>query len=114
MTAMISFAIFGLVAGAIARLLHPGRDPMGWIWTMLLGMGGALLGGWLGGLMGFDVEGGLTRWVFAVLGAIALLMLYHATTRRTAITGGPATSGPATSNEYKAAVFDDLSRGPRG
>ncbi len=41
---MIGWAVFGLVAGAIARLLHPGRDPMNWLWTMLLGIGGAAHG----------------------------------------------------------------------
>ena len=43
----LGWAIFGLVAGAIARLLHPGRDPMNWLWTMLLGIAGAFVGGWI-------------------------------------------------------------------
>ena len=37
---LIQYAIFGLVAGGIARLLHPGRDPMNWLWTMVLGISG--------------------------------------------------------------------------
>jgi len=41
---MIGYAVFGLVAGVIARMLHPGRDPMNWLWTMLLGIGGAEVG----------------------------------------------------------------------
>ena len=106
---LIKFAIFGLVAGAIARLLHPGRDPMNWFWTMLLGMAGALLGGWLGGLLGFNTDEGLTRWVSAVAGAVLLLVLYHLATAPRARAGGPATS-----DDYKRAVFDDLSRGPNG
>ena len=85
MFSLLSFAIFGLIAGAIARLLHPGRDPMGWLWTMALGIGGAVLGGWIGGLMGFNANEGLMSWVFAVLGSIALLILYHAMTRRSRV-----------------------------
>src|SRR4051812_24050478 len=108
MFSLLSFAIFGLVAGAIARSLHPGRDPMGWLWTMVLGIGGAVLGGWIGGLMGFNANEGLMSWVVAVLGSIVLLVLYHAMTQRTSITG----SNPATADDYKSAVFHDLSRGP--
>ena len=44
---IIGWAIFGLVAGGLARMLHPGRDPMNWVWTMLLGIGGAW---WAAGL----------------------------------------------------------------
>ncbi len=50
---IISWAVFGLVAGAIARLLHPGRDPMGWFGTMLLGILGSFLGGGAAYLLGF-------------------------------------------------------------
>jgi len=69
--------LFGLLAGAIAKLLMPGRDPGGWIVTMLLGIAGAFVGGfvghviWGGGLTGFD----LGSFVLAVLGAIVLLFL---------------------------------------
>lgn len=106
---LIQFAIFGLVIGALARLLHPGRDPMNWLWTMLLGMGGALLGGWLGGLLGFNVDEGFMRWASAVCGALLLLIAYHfATTRRT------PEGRVATNDDYKRAVFNDLSRGPNG
>ncbi len=108
MFSLLSYAIFGLIAGAIARLLHPGRDPMGWLWTMVLGIGGAVLGGWIGTLMGFNANEGLMSWVFAVLGSIALLFIYHSVTRRTLKTGG----GSATTDDYKSAVFGDLKRGP--
>ena len=104
---LIQYAIFGLIAGAIAWLLHPGRDPMNWFWTMLLGIGGAVLGGWIGMVLGVNTDASLTGWVAAVGGAILLLVLYHwATAYR------PAVRGPATSDDYKRAVFDDLSRGP--
>jgi uncharacterized membrane protein YeaQ/YmgE (transglycosylase-associated protein family) len=106
---LLKFALFGLVAGALARLLHPGRDPMNWFWTMLLGISGAVLGGWVGGLLGLNVDEVLVRWVSAVGGALLLLVLYYfATTRRT-----PA-GRVATNDDYKRAVFDELSRGPRG
>src|SRR4051812_7489844 len=47
-THILGWAVFGLVAGAIARFLHPGRDPMNWLWTMVLGILGAVVGGWVG------------------------------------------------------------------
>ena len=105
---LIGYAIFGLVAGAIARLIHPGRDPMNWLWTMLLGIGGAELGGWIAGILGFDGRTGLTSWVAA---AILLLVGYHMATAPAAVR---ANNGLSTSDDYKKAVFDDLSRGPNG
>jgi len=106
---LIGYAIFGLVAGAIARLLHPGRDPMNWLWTMLLGIGGAELGGWLAGLMGFDASNHVTSWIAAIVGAILLLVGYHMATAPAAVR-----TNAATGDDYKKAVFDDLSRGPNG
>lgn len=47
---MIGWAVFGLVGGALARLVHPGRDPMNWVWTAILGICGAMVGGWIGSL----------------------------------------------------------------
>jgi len=105
---IIGWAIFGLVAGAVARLIHPGRDPMNWVWTMVLGIAGAVLGGWLGTQVGFNTDRGLMSWVAAIGGAVLLLVIYHFVTART-----KASAGPGTSDEYKRAVFDDLSRGPR-
>jgi uncharacterized membrane protein YeaQ/YmgE (transglycosylase-associated protein family) len=105
---LIQYAIFGLVAGAIARLLHPGRDPMTWVWTMLLGVAGAVVGGWLGQQLGFATDRGLASWVAAIAGSILLLVIYHMLAARNPALGG----GPATNEDYKKAVFDDLSRGP--
>jgi len=105
---ILGWALFGLVAGAFARMLHPGSDPMNWIWTMLLGIGGALTGGWIGAQMGFDTERGLISWISAIGGSILLLMIYHFLTARNAV------SGRSTSDDYKQAVFNDLSRGPNG
>jgi len=106
---LLWFAICGLVAGAIARMLHPGKDPMNWLWTMLLGMGGAVIGGYLVGALGIDATHGPIGFAAAVGGAILLLVLYHlATARRTSL------DAPAGSSDYKKAVFDDLSKGPNG
>jgi len=107
---LIGWAVFGLVAGAIARMVHPGRDPMNWLWTMLLGIGGAEVGGWIGSQMGFAADRGLAGWIAAVGGAVLLLVAYHLVSARTAAVD----SGPATNEDYKRAVFDDLSRGPNG
>ncbi|GAC1473699.1 MAG: hypothetical protein NVSMB9_22790 [Isosphaeraceae bacterium] len=107
----IGYAVFGLVAGAIARLLHPGRDPMNWLWTMLLGIGGAMIGGWGARQMGYDPSTGLTSWVAAITGAILLLIAYHMATASSANAAGTAGAG---TEDYKRAVFDDLSRGPNG
>ena len=108
----IGYAVFGLVAGAIARLLHPGKDPMNWFWTMLLGIGGAELGGFVAKQAGISTDGGLMSWVAAVGGALVLLIAYNFfTTRNQTALGGPA--GTPTSSDYKEAVFNDLSKGPR-
>ena len=74
---MIGYAVFGLVAGVIARMLHPGRDPMNWLWTMLLGIGGAEVGGFAARQMGYDPSAGLTAWIAAIAGSVLLLVGYH-------------------------------------
>ncbi len=84
---VIQYAIFGLVAGAIARLLHPGHDPMSWIWTMVLGIGGAVVGGWIGGQLGINTNSGVASWVAAISGAVLLLAAYHAAHRPTRSSG---------------------------
>jgi uncharacterized membrane protein YeaQ/YmgE (transglycosylase-associated protein family) len=82
----IGFAIAGLVIGAIAKLLMPGRDPGGFLVTMILGMAGALLAGWIGRAMGFYEAGEPAGWISSVIGAIILLLIYrsaiHAPPRR--------------------------------
>src|SRR5947209_20466421 len=107
----IGYAVFGLVAGAIARLLHPGRDPMNWLWTMVLGIAGAEIGGWAARQMGYDPSRGLTSWVAAIAASILLLVAYHMATAPAASRANLA-SGPAGNDDYKKAVFDDLSPGP--
>jgi uncharacterized membrane protein YeaQ/YmgE (transglycosylase-associated protein family) len=80
MGAIIGWIIFGLIAGAIAKLLMPGRDPGGMIVTMLLGIGGALVGGFIGralwGSSGAN-DWSIGSFVLAIAGAILLLFLYR-------------------------------------
>lgn len=69
--------IVGLVAGLLARAIKPGSDPMGWIMTIVLGIVGALLGGFIAGLIGIDADGGFTGLIFSVIGAIIVLFIYE-------------------------------------
>lgn len=76
---IFAWIIMGLLAGAVAKLLMPGKDPGGWIITILLGIAGAFVGGYIGSLLGF---GGLTgfslkSFLLAVGGAIILLIAYR-------------------------------------
>jgi uncharacterized membrane protein YeaQ/YmgE (transglycosylase-associated protein family) len=79
---ILSWILFGLVVGVIAKLLMPGRDPGGFIVTMLLGIAGALVGGFVGRAMGFYGESQGAGWIMSILGAIVLLALYRMTARR--------------------------------
>jgi uncharacterized membrane protein YeaQ/YmgE (transglycosylase-associated protein family) len=75
--------IIGLIVGAIAKLLMPGRDPGGFIVTILLGIAGALLAGFLGRALGwYDNPGSGPGIIASVLGAMLLLFLYRLFTRR--------------------------------
>lgn len=69
--------IVGLVAGLLARAIKPGNDAMGWIMTIVLGIVGAMLGGFIAGLIGIDADGGFIGLIFSVVGAIILLFLYE-------------------------------------
>ena len=79
---ILSWILFGLVVGVIAKLLMPGRDPGGFIVTILLGIAGALLGGFIGQAMGFYGENQGAGWIMSILGAIVLLALYRMMVRR--------------------------------
>jgi uncharacterized membrane protein YeaQ/YmgE (transglycosylase-associated protein family) len=74
---ILGWILFGLIVGAIAKLLMPGRDPGGIIVTMLLGIAGAVLGGFLGRALGLYGEGEPAGFIMATLGAIVLLALYR-------------------------------------
>lgn len=76
---IVSWIIFGLIAGALARLLHPGREPGGCLMTMLLGVGGGLLGGYIGTMLGWGQVTGfdLRSMALAVGGALIILIVYR-------------------------------------
>lgn len=69
--------LIGLVAGALAKLIMPGKDPGGFIITMLLGIAGSLLAGFLGRSLGWYQEGQGAGLIMSVIGAILLLALYR-------------------------------------
>jgi uncharacterized membrane protein YeaQ/YmgE (transglycosylase-associated protein family) len=74
---ILLWIVFGLIVGAVAKLIMPGRDPGGIIITMLLGIVGALVGGWLGQALGLYRPGEPAGFIMAVIGAIILLALYR-------------------------------------
>jgi uncharacterized membrane protein YeaQ/YmgE (transglycosylase-associated protein family) len=80
--AILSWIVFGIVIGFIAKLLMPGRDPGGFIVTMLLGIAGALVGGFIGRAMGFYGPDQSAGWLMSILGAVLLLALYRVLARR--------------------------------
>ena len=78
---IIAFIILGLIAGAIAKALMPGDDPGGWFVTAIIGVVGALLGGFLAGAL-FDADPmdeffDISTWLTAVVGSIILLVIYR-------------------------------------
>jgi uncharacterized membrane protein YeaQ/YmgE (transglycosylase-associated protein family) len=81
---ILSWIVFGLVVGVIAKLLTPGKDPGGFIVTMLLGIAGALLGGFIGRAMGFYGPEQQAGWLMSIAGAIVLLVLHRLVVRRRA------------------------------
>lgn len=86
----LSFLLLGLIAGAIAKLILPGRQNGGWIATLLLGVIGAMLGGWLGGIV-FDVNlqsfFSLATWALAIGGSLIVLVVYGLITGRSRTRG---------------------------
>ena len=77
MFGVLGWIVFGLIVGIVAKLLMPGRDPGGFIVTMLLGIAGALLGGWVGRALGWYGPDQGAGFLMSVVGAIILLALYH-------------------------------------
>ncbi len=75
---IIGTLIIGLIAGAVAKLLMPGRDPGGFIITMLLGVAGAFVATWLGQAFGWYGPDEGARFIGAVVGAIIILAVYRA------------------------------------
>ena len=76
---ILTWILLGLVAGAIAKLIHPGDDPGGWIITIIIGIVGAVLGGYIATAIGFGTVTGfnLGSILIAVLGALLLLVIYR-------------------------------------
>jgi uncharacterized membrane protein YeaQ/YmgE (transglycosylase-associated protein family) len=80
---ILVWILFGLVVGIVAKLLTPGRDPGGFVVTVLLGIAGSLVGGFLGRVIGlypsYESTGGF---FMSILGAVILLAIYHVATGR--------------------------------
>lgn len=74
---IIGIIIIGLIAGVIAKLLMPGRDPGGFIITILLGIAGAFVASWLGRAIGWYGPGEGAGFIGAVIGAIIILLIYR-------------------------------------
>ena len=77
MLGILGWIVFGLIVGALAKLLMPGRDPGGIVVTMLLGIAGAVIAGFLGRALGWYGAGEPAGFVMATLGAVLLLFLYR-------------------------------------
>ncbi|MEA3063946.1 MAG: hypothetical protein QOJ27_374 [Sphingomonadales bacterium] len=73
----IAWIIIGAIAGAIAKAIMPGRDPGGCIVTILLGIGGAVLAGWLGNMLGWYRQGQGAGFIAAIVGAIVILFIWR-------------------------------------
>ncbi|NHT19418.1 GlsB/YeaQ/YmgE family stress response membrane protein [Cellulomonas sp. IC4_254] len=80
-----AFLLLGLIAGAIAKAILPGRQAGGWFVTLLLGVVGALLGGWLGSVLfnkPLEEFWSIQTWLLAIGGSIIVLLIYGALTGR--------------------------------
>lgn len=74
---IIGWVLFGLIVGVVAKLIMPGPDPGGMIVTILLGIVGALIGGFIGRMLGWYGEGDPVGFIMAVIGAIVVLFGYR-------------------------------------
>ena len=81
---ILGWIIFGLIVGALAKFVMPGKDPGGWIITTLLGIVGAVVGGYLFSALGSTGITGFNIWsmIVAIIGAVIVLWLYHMITAR--------------------------------
>jgi uncharacterized membrane protein YeaQ/YmgE (transglycosylase-associated protein family) len=77
---ILGYVVVGLIVGVVARFLLPGRDPIGFVGTLVIGVLGAVLGGWLAGAFFAETEG--VDWLASIGVAIVLLMLVRAGSRR--------------------------------
>jgi len=74
---ILIWIVFGLVVGIVAKLLMPGHDPGGFVLTIVIGIVGAFLGGWIGRAVGIYQAGEPVGFIMAVIGAIVLLLIYR-------------------------------------
>ena len=81
---IISAIIIGLIVGAIAKFLMPGKDPGGWIITILIGLAGSFIGTYLGQVVGLYRAGEPAGFIGSILGAMILLFLYRLFVQRRA------------------------------
>ena len=86
MFGILGWIIFGLIVGVVAKLLMPGKDPGGFVITALIGMVGAMIGGFLGRTLGLYREGEPAGFFMAVIGAVILLFLYRMVIGRRSVT----------------------------
>jgi uncharacterized membrane protein YeaQ/YmgE (transglycosylase-associated protein family) len=74
---IIGWIVFGLIVGALARFLVPGEQPMGCLWTVLLGIAGSFVGGWIGTFISGEMDASQPAgWIGSILGALLLLILF--------------------------------------
>ncbi len=79
------FLLLGLLAGVIAKAILPGRQGTGWLLTLVLGVLGAVLGGWLGSVLfdkGLEEFFSIQTWLLAILGSVVVFLIYGAVRKR--------------------------------
>lgn len=81
---VLGWIVFGLIVGIVGKLVMPGKDPGGFLATVAIGIVGAVIGGFLGRLLGMYGEGDPVGFIMAVIGAMLFLWLYRMITRRSA------------------------------
>jgi uncharacterized membrane protein YeaQ/YmgE (transglycosylase-associated protein family) len=86
MFSLLWTALIGLIVGALAKMILPGKENPGGIWiTMLLGIAGAFVGTWIGRLIGHYQPGDSAGFIMSLIGALILLAIYHFFKRRQAV-----------------------------
>ena len=73
---ILGYVVVGIVVGVLARLLVPGREPMGWVGTIVLGILGAVIGGWAAGAIFEDTSG--VDWIASIVAAVLLVLIWRA------------------------------------
>jgi uncharacterized membrane protein YeaQ/YmgE (transglycosylase-associated protein family) len=84
MLSFLVFLVFGLVVGAVARLIMPGREPGGWVVSLVLGVAGAMIGGFVGRMIGLYEPHETAGFIVSLLAAIGILAVYNGLRRRRA------------------------------